>query len=557
MVTSTPSPAVPPPPAQVPDNRWDLLEVPELGSWTPERRVSVILPHYEAPDALSITLSALAEQTYPTGLFEVIVADDGSTRRPTVPDDLADGPDVRVVTQERRGFGAGRARNTGARAATGDVLVFLDGDMVPEAGHVEAHARWHHVASDLVVVGFRRHADFDHLSAAEVRAAVAARELADRFRGRPVKEPEWIEGHMTRTSELRSADDDLFRVVTSGNLSLRAETFWRVGGFDETFTQWGGEDTELGYRLFVDGDVLVPERAATCWHQGYGHEPDPKELASLEDQRARLAHLIAHRGFRRSIGRIYERPRVAVHVDAAGARRAEIAACVDSTLSNHFHDLRVLLTLPPDHGDRVWLERQYAPDPRVDVADRHEEAPRHTPIQIELAPAAVLEPDALDRIVSLLESADPPVGAVHATVTGQDPGDAMLHARRTRALHRAARVAQVGGSDTHAVLGELFGERWVSGAQLGVRAVDAAIGDVPRLAGGTTVGVSSAELHSAYALFSSLDAGTRQQVVGLARRVLTATTPRQRDVLLAFVKRVLALFSAARRVIRPLTGGGR
>ena len=54
----------------------------------------------------------------------------------------------KAVRQERRGFGLARARNAGAQAAAHDILVFLDGDVIPEAGLVAAHARWHHAVSD-------------------------------------------------------------------------------------------------------------------------------------------------------------------------------------------------------------------------------------------------------------------------------------------------------------------------------------------------------------------------------------------------------------------------
>ena len=47
-----------------------------------------------------------------------------------------------------------RARNAGVRAAAHDILVFLDGDVIPEAGLVAAHARWHHVVSDALTLGF-------------------------------------------------------------------------------------------------------------------------------------------------------------------------------------------------------------------------------------------------------------------------------------------------------------------------------------------------------------------------------------------------------------------
>jgi len=105
--------------------------------------VSVIIPYCQMfAEKLARTMAALERQTYPRDLFEVLIVDDGS------PEPLAQPRstplNVTVVRQEDRGFGAARARNTGVRAATHDVLMFLDADMLPEKDWLAAHARWHH-----------------------------------------------------------------------------------------------------------------------------------------------------------------------------------------------------------------------------------------------------------------------------------------------------------------------------------------------------------------------------------------------------------------------------
>jgi len=46
------------------------------------------------------------------------------------------------------------------------------------------------------------------------------------------------------------------------NCSVEASAFWLVGGFDESFTGWGGEDLELGYRLFHADQHFVASREA-------------------------------------------------------------------------------------------------------------------------------------------------------------------------------------------------------------------------------------------------------------------------------------------------------
>ena len=362
----------PAPPAEVIGNDWPSLAVDPLESWTPRRFVTVVVSYYQAPEALALTLAALEGQTYPPELFEVIVVDDGSDP-PLAP--IFDTPlSVRVVHQPDLGFGLARARNTGARAAGGEILVFLDCDMLPEAGWLAAHARWHHAASDVISIGFRSHVEVTDLDPVNIRSRPGS--LADLFEGRSQNRPEWIEFHMVRTAHLTSDADDLFRVVTGGNFGISRAFFETVGGFDETFTQWGTEDIELGFRAFTRGGLLVPVRDAFCWHQGPGAAPDAEDRANLDFQRAKIAHLIAHHSFRRDrAGRSFTVPQYVVTVGQGSAPAEAIFETVEGVLASTVHDLVVWVEMPADAvtgaGDGPagavygWLRYQFEPDPRV------------------------------------------------------------------------------------------------------------------------------------------------------------------------------------------------
>jgi glycosyltransferase involved in cell wall biosynthesis len=392
------------PPAAVPGNDWTRLPVPDLGAWLPSLPVTVVITYYQAPGALARTLAALSRQTYPAQLLEIVVVDDGSDP-PLDERSLDSRLPTRVVHQEDRGFGLARARNHGAREATGDILLFLDCDMIPEPGWAEAHARWHHLASDVLTLGFRRHVVVDGITPVDIEAAASTGALSPLFEGRPQETPEWIEVHMQRTKELTVDDDDIFRVVTGGNLGVRKETFAGAGGYDESFTQWGAEDTEFGFRAYTYGALLVPERAAACWHQGLGIEPDPGEARSLEEQRAKISHLIADRTFRRQVpGRSFQVPNVVVELEAMDARRA--ADTIEDVLANRFHDLVVVVepTAGMDGGD--WLQRSFGPDPRVAIAGTSQaEAAGHAPIRLRIPDSVSVGDRSVGRMVDMLRSA--------------------------------------------------------------------------------------------------------------------------------------------------------
>ena len=109
--------------------------------------LSVVIPAYNEEARIADTLLAVKDYLHQQPIrSEVIVVDDGSDTEisPSVQDgDVA----VTVVRLERTsGFGAGRARNAGAAEASGDVLVFLDADMLVGPEAIERVARWFDVA---------------------------------------------------------------------------------------------------------------------------------------------------------------------------------------------------------------------------------------------------------------------------------------------------------------------------------------------------------------------------------------------------------------------------
>ncbi|GAA2555318.1 hypothetical protein GCM10010435_27370 [Winogradskya consettensis] len=302
----------------VPGNRWDLLD-----GVNPDEppTVSVIVVHYRQQAELDRTLAALNRQTHPAARTEVIVVDDGSPEPPRVP------AGVRLLRQADEGFRAAAARNLGAAAATGDVLCFLDADTVPEPSYLTRMARLPALAPEAVVVGRRRHAALAGLPVdAPVERAGPAAELP---------EPQWLRDGYRNTRDLLDADDRAYRYVISAALACSRWFFERVGGFDEQFRAYGGEDWEWAYRAWLGGAILAHAPDAVAWHDGpdwAGRElDDPARRARKDNETLLLADVIGVAGSR-GHGLRSANPDIVVRLGAAPSPAAAFV-CVDSVLA--------------------------------------------------------------------------------------------------------------------------------------------------------------------------------------------------------------------------------
>lgn len=88
--------------------------------------VSIIVPVYKVENYVSRTIQSILNQDYPS--LELILVDDGSPDdSPMILDQFAS-QDSRVKVFHQKNSGVSSARNVGLSAATGEYLMFVDGD---------------------------------------------------------------------------------------------------------------------------------------------------------------------------------------------------------------------------------------------------------------------------------------------------------------------------------------------------------------------------------------------------------------------------------------------
>ena len=213
----------------------ELSHIPAMGGRVSTPAYSIIIPAYNAQATLGDCLKALQTQSTPRGEYEVIVVDDGSTDATA---EVARSFDTRLLCQDNTGPAA--ARNHGARAARGSILLFTDADCVPAYDWLE---RISEPLRDPEVTGAKG------IYRTRQRVAVARfvqLEYEDRY------------ARMSRRERIDFVD--------TYSAAYRRETFLANGGFDTTFPTASVEDQELSFRLARKGYWLVFAPQAVVYH---------------------------------------------------------------------------------------------------------------------------------------------------------------------------------------------------------------------------------------------------------------------------------------------------
>ncbi|NJK74005.1 MAG: glycosyltransferase family 2 protein [Microcoleus sp. SU_5_6] len=212
-------------------------------------QVSIIIPTHDRSASLRRAVDALRSQTYPIELMEVTVVADNCIDDTLTLLEAYEAPfKLHVIEVNCRS--AAIARNTGAAAATGELLLFLDDDIEATPPLVESHVRAHRERSDLAVMG------------------PYPPKLQGGTRYFDVEVRSWWEDKFYQMS--LPTHRFIYTDLLSGNLSLNAELFARLGGFDEAFGNCGGEDYEFGVRLLKAGVSFAIAPEALGYH--YEHE---------------------------------------------------------------------------------------------------------------------------------------------------------------------------------------------------------------------------------------------------------------------------------------------
>ncbi|GAB4216538.1 MAG: glycosyltransferase family 2 protein [Rhodoferax sp.] len=247
---------------------------------------------YNRADALVLVLRALAPQLGDD--CELIIADDGS--KPAQVTALRDAVAAlspwpcRVVHvwHPDVGFTAAQARNLGALASSGQRLIFLDGDCVPNPRFMAAQR------------ALARPGWFVNGSRVLLDATLTQQVLEQPHRLLQARWPDWLRWRLRGqankqlhalwpgAARARELPGFVWKQIRSCNFALDRQDFERVNGFDETFAGWGHEDADLVLRLHHAGlkrlNAWLGAEVYHLWHAQQARQAEQDNRATVRQR---------------------------------------------------------------------------------------------------------------------------------------------------------------------------------------------------------------------------------------------------------------------------------
>lgn len=434
----------------------------------------MVIPAYNCQESLNLTLASLRHQSYPAELLEVVIVDDGSEPPLELPKIRPDNCRIVRVADHSTGWGRANALHVGATNSSGEILHWLDSDMVVFPDHVAAQARWHHVTDEAVTLGYKRFVGDGWATPDEIAERCAAGTIDQLFRFEDTEPHDYVEKIIDDTNQLRGGNHLNFRAHVGATAALTRQLYEATGGLATELRL--GEDTEFGYRLAQAGAVFVPEKLAGSWHMGPSNMMTRGEALRRYNRPYLADRMPQPRYLRTGANRSWSVPLVTVVVPAVENLEL-VRTCVDRVLASDQTDLRIKLVA--DWGaitderrsiladpllDRRLIAETYRAEPRVDLVEQAPETAYPGPFLLRLPAHVGLEADTVRRMVSAADEGQ--YGLIRLLPVGANSPVDAVSLWRTSALSRALRHRRP-DEPLERVVVEVSGERWLSGDDFG------------------------------------------------------------------------------------------
>lgn len=204
-------------------------------------KVSIIVPTYNREEALVNTITDCLSQSFDEK--EIVVIDQTKEHNDKTVNFITSVQEKIVYIKENTP-GLTRARNIGARSASGDILIFIDDDVVLDNDFIANHVDNY----------IHRNAD-----------AVQGRIIEDN--SQPSEQPQWVKNNLRFIGSNNCLSFGKTNTLTGCNFSVKKDVYLKIGGFDERYTKSANnEDSDFGLRLYKNNFNIVFSPLAKLKH---------------------------------------------------------------------------------------------------------------------------------------------------------------------------------------------------------------------------------------------------------------------------------------------------
>ena len=232
--------------------------------------LSVIIPTYNRPDALKRTVSSILSLNISCD-HEIIIVND----YPGVPVTSFEDRRIRIIENETN-LGRSKSRNSGARAAKGNILFFIDDDIEVKENLFDKYISEFEKGFSAIfsnVINIRTDGKYSFLNEFLNTRGANKQNV----------------GYLVKSN-----------YFTTAFCSVRKEFFDKIGGFDENFSGYGWEDPEIGLRIEKSGGRISFFKTDKIYHY---HDKSVEEwIGQIENSGRNLEYLInKHPQFKENI----------------------------------------------------------------------------------------------------------------------------------------------------------------------------------------------------------------------------------------------------------------
>ena len=217
-------------------------------------KASIILSSYNNLPALELSIESLKYQTEKD--FEIIIADDGSTDG-TI--EYLEKEGIKYFSRPNEGYRLAYIWNRGAELATGDRFIFGNSDIISHPKRIEEHSKF----NNYLIAGSYPSIPIDYVK------SITKEKIRHNFWSIDLiatedRRKDYISG--LKKPQLHHGKKIPPRYMYGGNWSCPADIFKKLGGLDEEFKGWGGEDFDFARRAQLDGHDIILNTNCIGYH---------------------------------------------------------------------------------------------------------------------------------------------------------------------------------------------------------------------------------------------------------------------------------------------------